>query len=98
MVESDCLELVQVVNSEKTYVVWDCYVILEDIFSRMGAIDNFSISSIGRKENGAADWLAKISVREMCPWGWVMSLPSPLAGILRGDGSDITHGFLYTKK
>lgn len=85
--ESDSLELVQAVKCMKVNAYWECTAILEEIVPVLNLNDNFSIASIGRESNSAADWLARSVLRGVCPLGWVVSPPPPLAVILRKDCS-----------
>lgn len=68
--ETDCAELVKWIDGFAV-CSWDCAVLLEDIKLLLMNFPSFSVCSVNRSANKAADWLAKYGLWEMCLVDWV---------------------------
>lgn len=84
VLESDCSELVDCVNN-RLGGPWDCKVIVDDIVNLLGSVSSVKVCHVDRSLNKVANWLAKSSLRGMCPLDWVFQPPSSLVSILAAD-------------
>ncbi|KAF7809653.1 putative oxidoreductase [Senna tora] len=66
-------------------VDWKASNLVSDILSLFLVFSSVRFSWIRRSGNLAANWLAKAAVKGMCPDGWVVRPPSPLASLLKLD-------------
>lgn len=85
--EVDCKELVDAVTVCSSKASWRCNAVFSDLISFFGSHPHFSLKLILRQANMAADFVARLAARKMCPLGWVSSPPSSLALILSSDVS-----------
>ncbi|KAF7843116.1 reverse transcriptase [Senna tora] len=84
-VESDCNDLVKAINLKDVNWDWRCSNIVKDILLLCGRLNWPSIMHVKRSANKAADWLASVVSRRMCPLDWDVNPPSSLAEILLFD-------------
>ncbi|KAF7825298.1 reverse transcriptase [Senna tora] len=82
---SDCLVLVEDVNNNKCSGDWKSAMIVKDIVAKLSSLPNVSVHQVGRRFFVAADWLAKATLKRMCPLDWVCNPPSSLASFLDAD-------------
>ncbi|KAF7822290.1 reverse transcriptase [Senna tora] len=88
-VESDCKCLVEAVNNKDVSWDWSCSELVKEILLLCGQLKWPPVNHIGRNANKAADWIAKIAVRRLCPLSWESFPPPSLGLILVEDcGSD----------
>ncbi|KAF7815661.1 reverse transcriptase [Senna tora] len=84
-INSDCLVLVEDANNNKCSGDWKSAMIVKDIVARLSSLPNVSVHHVGRRFSMAADWLAKATLKRMCPLDWVCNPPSSLASFLDAD-------------
>lgn len=60
---------------------------MNDCISLLAGVPRLRMRFGRRKVNLAADWLAKIGIRKMCPSDWVSNPPSSLFRIIVCDAS-----------
>jgi len=85
--ETDCRDLVLAVENNSFAAHWSCDALLSDISSFFSSHPRCVLKLVPRQANMAADCIAKLAARKMCPLGWVATPPSSLASILSADCS-----------
>ncbi|KAL6228202.1 hypothetical protein ACLB2K_002156 [Fragaria x ananassa] len=86
IIESDSKCLIDAINSPSNCNIWSIYPAVAKIKNSPSFRQRFVWSWISRKANSAADHLASLTVRRMCPDVWIDRPPSSLVGILSRDG------------
>ncbi|XP_061999064.1 uncharacterized protein LOC133716370 [Rosa rugosa] len=86
IIESDSKCLIDAINSPSTCKIWSIYPAVAKIKNSPSFWQRIAWSWVSRKANSAADHLASLAVRRMCPDVWIDRPPSSLVGILSRDG------------
>ena len=87
--ETDCLLLKDCValNKPESHE-WKCRSIVQEIINLFSSKAGFSISFTLRSGNLAADHLAAVACKDVCPIGWVYQPTLPLSSLLALDASE----------
>lgn len=83
--ETDCRDLFLAVSNEDASADWRNDATVSDIVVTLRSSPEYSLKLVSRQANTAADYVAKMAAKEMCPFGWVATPPSPPAKILSRD-------------
>ncbi|KAL4362395.1 hypothetical protein GQ457_04G024660 [Hibiscus cannabinus] len=79
--ESDCKDVVyRIVSGVQS--AWESAAVEEDILSRTSSLASFSFSFIPRSCNKVADWVARNTLRGLCPLSWAIHPPPDLVSLL----------------
>lgn len=90
--ESDCENLVRLVNKVGMTVDWRCEAVIDDISLLLQDLPLCKVSWVRRNANKVADWLASYALKGMCGFAWVDGPPSFFLSILDSDAAAIRSG------